>query len=285
MSDPEDQCARAGDASLYVFGELYGRQKESFARHLRRCEECAEEVGLLRNVADSTPLLGTAYLPPEEEEDPGRRAPTPTLTVAAANARAARLAAEEAGLPWPPPKPPGSHKPSGRPILRTIPGGGGGAGGAGSRPQLPSLRARRRLLKTPLPKSAMVGLLALAVLAIATVALSSRAASVRFFRIQAGWSKGGAALQLVGNQLELLVKGMPEPASGTGYEVWIGDGAHKQLIPTTAWIHLNGLGEAGVKVFGNYHDWKSIAVFVEPLTGRETTHSGAVVVGDLRSLS
>ena len=65
MSDPEDQCARAGDASLYVFGELYGRQKESFARHLRRCEECAEEVGLLRNVADSTPLLGTAYLPPE----------------------------------------------------------------------------------------------------------------------------------------------------------------------------------------------------------------------------
>jgi hypothetical protein len=283
MSDPEDQCARAGDASLYVFGELYGRQKESFARHLRRCEECAEEVGLLQHVADSTPLLGTAYLPPEEEEDPGRRAPTPTLTVAAANARAARLAAERAGLPWPPPQPSGPRQPSARPILRTIPGGG--AGGAGARPQLPSFRVRRRLLKTPMPKSAMIGLLALVVLAIATVALSSRAASVRFFRIQAGWSKGGAALQLVGNQLELLVKGMPEPASGTGYEVWVGDGAHKQLIPTTAWIRLNGLDQAGVKVPGNYHDWKSIAVYVEPLTGRQTTHSGAVVVGDLSSLN
>src|ERR1700735_1702340 len=174
MSIPEAQCARAGDASLYVLGELYGRQKESFARHLRRCEECAEEVGLLQHVAGSTPLLGTAYLPPEEEEDPGRRAPTPTLAVAAANARAARLAAARGRLTWPPPKPVGSDKSSGGPILRTIPGGGGaaggsgGAGGARALTQLPSFRVRRRLLKTPVSKSAMVALMALAVLAIAT---------------------------------------------------------------------------------------------------------------------
>jgi hypothetical protein len=275
MSVPEAQCARAGDASLYVLGELYGRQKESFARHLRRCEECAEEVDLLRQVAGSTPLLGTAYMPPEEEEDPGRRAPTPSLTVAAANARAARLAAERAGSPWPPPQP------TGRPVLRTI---SGGAGRGGPRSPKPTFKVRRRLLKTPFPKPAMIGLLALGVLAIATLALSSRAASVRYFRIQAGWSKGGAAIQLVGNQLELLVKGMPVPASGTGYQVWVAGGARKQLVSTTSWIRLNSLDEAGVKVPGNYHDWTAIAVYVEPLTGRQTAHRGAVVVGDLSDL-
>ena len=81
----------------------------------------------------------------------------------------------------------------------------------------------RRLLKTPMPKPALIGLLALAVLAIATVALSSRAASIRYFRIQAGWSGGGAALQLQGNKLQLLVEGMPKPARGSGYEVWVVD--------------------------------------------------------------
>jgi hypothetical protein len=277
MSIQQDHCARAGDASLYVLGELSGRQQESFERHLRRCEECAEEVDLLRQVAGSTPLLGTAYLPPEEEDDPGRRAPTPTLDVAAANARAARLAAEKAAAAG---TAPAAMRPPARPALRTI------QGGAGAPPRKPSILAGRRLLKTPMPRSALISFMALGVLAVATVAMTSSAASVRFYRIQSGWSAGGgAALKLVGNRLELLVEHMPGPASGTGYQVWVVDRATRKPAPTSAWVHPNRLDQAGVNVPGNYHDWAAIAVYVEPLTGSDTTHSGAVVVGDLRSLS
>lgn len=272
----EDQCARAGDASLYVLGELYGRQRESFVRHMRHCEECAEEVSLLEQ-ASATPLLGAAHLPPEEEDDPGRRGPTPSLNVAAANARAARLAAEKAAAegrrraPIDPPP---------RPVLRTI------EGGAGAPP--PSRFAPfkgRRLLKTPMPRSAMISFVALGILAIATVAMTSRIANVKYYRIQAGWSKGGAALKLSGNQLELLVEDMPRPAQGTGYEVWVRNRGSSRLTPTGAWLHLNPLHQAGVEVPGDYHNWAVIAVYVEPLTGDRTTHSGAVAVGDLRSLS
>jgi hypothetical protein len=279
MPVQEDQCARAGDASLYVFGELVGRRQESFERHMRHCEECSDEVSLLRQMADAEPLLGTAHLPPEEEDDPGRRASTPTLAVAAANARAARLAAEKAEAKaiangeTPPPR---QHA---RPALRTIPGG------AGAQPRSKGgLLGGRRLLKTPVPRSVMVSFLALGVLAVATIAMSSRAASLRYFRIQAGWAKGGAAVKLIGNQLEMLVEDMPKPAAGYGYQVWVAESATKKLTPTTAWLHLNSLRQAGVNVPGNYHDWDAVAIYTEPLTGKDTAGRAAVSVGDLRGL-
>jgi anti-sigma factor RsiW len=275
MSVQEDHCPRAGDASRYVRGELPGRRGERFLRHIRGCEECAEELGLLERLSTGTPLLGTAHLPPEEDEDPGRRAPTPTLSLAAANARAARLAAEKAaaeGKRRPPMEPPT------RPVLRRIEGGAA----TPNRAKLPL--GGRRLLKTPMPRSAMVSFIALGVLAVATVAMTSQAASVHFFRIRASWPRGGAALKLVGNQLELLVEGMPSPPRGVGYQVWVANRATRRLAPTSAWVHLNRLSQAGVDVPGNYHDWAAIAVYMEPLTGRETPQRGAVVVGDLRGL-
>jgi hypothetical protein len=277
MSIREEQCARAGDASLYVLGELVGRRRESFERHARHCEECADEVVLLRQIEGAEPLLGAAYLPPEEEDDPGRQAPTPTLTVAAANARAARLAAEKAAAIA---VANGEAPPNPRPLLRTIPGG------AGAPPPRTwnGLLGGRRLLKTPMPRSAMISLLALGVLAIATVAMTSRAASLRYFRIQAGWSKGGAAVKLIGNQLEVLVEDMPSPAPGMGYQVWVVESGSKKQIPTTAWIHLNQLHQAGVNVPGNFHNWAAVAIYTEPLTGRDTAHRAAVAVGDLRGV-
>ncbi|HEX3615424.1 MAG TPA: zf-HC2 domain-containing protein [Solirubrobacteraceae bacterium] len=277
MSIREDVCARAGDASLYVLGELAGRRKESFERHARHCEECADEVVMLRQIESAEPLLGAAYLPPEEEDDPGRKAPTPTLSVAAANARAARLAAERAAAIA---EANGEAPPNPRPALRTIPGGAG----APPRNTWNGLMGGRRLLKTPMPRSAMISFLALGVLAIATVAMTSRAASLRYFRIQAGWAKGGAAVKLIGNQLELLVEDMPRPAAGTGYQVWVVESASKKQVPTTAWIHLNPLRQAGVNVPGNFHNWDAVAIYSEPLTGRDTVGRAAVAVGDLRGV-
>ena len=248
---------------MYVLGELSGRQHESFERHLRRCAECAEEVDLLQQAADAVPLLSSRQLPPLEEE-PQFEA-RPMLAVAAAGSRVLKGA---------------GHHPTqapGRPVLRPIQGGAaakapGGFGGG------------RRLLKTPIPKPALIGLVALAILAIVTVALSSQAANAHYVRIQAGWSRGGAALKLQGNQLELLVDAMPKPAHGEGYEVWVVDRLDKQLKATGRWLHPNRLGQAGVTVPGNYHGWAAVAVYVEPLKGRHTTRSGAVVVGDLRNV-
>ncbi len=265
MTGLDDQCARTRDASLYVLGELEGRMHQSFARHLRRCEECAEEVELLQQAADAVPLLASRQGPPLDEEPHFEQRP-PSLSAAASASRAAVIASR-----------PPSQQPVSRPALRPIDGGAMAGTPAGS-------GSGRRLLKNPMPKPALIGLLALAVLAIATVALSSRAASTRYVRIQAGWSRGGAALKLQGNQLELLVEGMPKPVHGQGYEVWVVDRAGKQLRPTGRWLHLNVAGEDGVTLIGNYHDWLAVAVYVEPLHGSDNTHSGAVVVGDLRNV-
>jgi hypothetical protein len=282
MTGSDEQCSRTPDASLYVLGELRGRQQESFARHLRRCEECADEVDLLQQVADAMPLLSSQQVSAPEEE-PRTQQRVPTLAVAASNARVAasnaRAAASNA-------KAAASNTRAVaragrtelravavRPVLRPIVGGGGAAPARSG--------GRRRLLKTPIPKPALIGLVAVAVLAIATVALSQRAASTRYVRIQAGWPQGGAALKLQGNDLQLLVEGMPKPATGAGYQVWVLDKLDQKFTPTRAWLHLNRAGEAGVAVPGDYHNWLAVMVYTEPLHGRDTTASGASVVGDL----
>jgi hypothetical protein len=270
MTGSQEQCSRTPDASLYVLGELRGRQQESFARHLRHCEECADEVELLQQAADAVPLLSSRQAPAPAEEPRFEQRP-PSLAVAASNARAASSARAAATAIRPQ-----SQTATVRPALRPIEGGVGAVPvRAGS---------RRRLLKNPVPKPALIGLVALAVLAIATVALSQRAASAHYFRIQAGWSGGGAGIKVEGNQLELLVAGMPKPASGTGYQVWVVNRGNQQLTPTRKWLHLNKAGEAGVTVPGDYHNWLAVAVYTEPLHGLHTTNSGAAVVGDLRRL-
>ncbi len=76
---------------------------------------------------------------------------------------------------------------------------------------------------------------------------------------------------------------MPRPPAGRRYQVWTVESLTDQLAPTGSWLYLNSRGEAGVNVAGDYHDWDAIAVYVEPLHGRDGTKSGAVVVGDLRN--
>ena len=271
MSIRQDHCSRTGEAPLYVLGELQGAELDAFARHLQRCEECAEEVGLLQQAADAVPYLGSpSILLEEEKEPPAQRVTTPTLAFAAATAREARIAAQS-DAEWQPPAQ------TGRPVLRTIQGGA-------SRTREQSGAPKRRLLKTPVPRSGLAAFLALAVLAIVTVALSGEGASLRYYRISAGWLHGGAALKLEGNQLQLLVDTMPKPPKGEGYQVWVMNRSDKTLTPTSSWIRLNLLGQAGVNVSGDYHQWAAIAVYTEPLTGPYTTRSGAAVVGDLRRL-
>jgi hypothetical protein len=147
----------------------------------------------------------------------------------------------------------------------------------------PHVQTRRRLLRQPVPKPAVIAFALLAVIGAFTIALSNRSASIRYLHVRAGWSTGGgAAIKLEGDQAEVLVDGMPLPASGTGYQVWVVSRATKRLTPTDAWLHPDRKGEAGAEVPGDYHDLDAIAVYVEPLKGAHTTRSGAVVVADLR---
>lgn len=281
MTGPQDHCARTGDAGLYVLDELDGRRQESFARHLRRCAACAEEVELLQQAAEAVPLLAARHVPvPDEAPQPQR---VPSLAVAVANARPAQAGAS-AGDAAADQAQAGSSRPREqervvvKPKLRPIQGGA-----AADRVKVAPRSGGRRVLRTPMPTSAIVGFLALAIIAVATVALTHRAATTHYVRIPAGWSRGGAALKLEGNELELLVEGMPKLAHGHGYEIWLVDRSTKKLEPTNSWLHLNRVGEDGVSVPGDYHDWEAIAVYVEPLHGRHTTRSGAVIVGDLRN--
>jgi hypothetical protein len=268
MTARESRCDRTRDAALYVLGELGGRQLEVFTRHLRACGECADEVELLQSASDAIPLLAARHVP-DLVEEPDRRAPT---LAAVAQEQAVAALQEPDSRPD-------------RPVLHAIRGGAsGGQFGAGARNSQPGQRSggRVRLLKSPMPKPAVLGILLLAVIGAITVAMSHQAATLRYVRIKAGWSDGGAAVKLQGNKLELLVEGMPQPAMGNGYQVWVLDSGAKRLTPTRSWLHLNGAGEAGVNVPGDYHDWAAVAVYVEPIKGRQTTKSGAVIVGDLR---
>ena len=56
-------------------------------------------------------------------------------------------------------------------------------------------RSRRRIMKAPMPKPAIAGFLGVAVVAFLTLQLSHRAATVRYERVRAGWSTGGAAIK------------------------------------------------------------------------------------------
>lgn len=265
MTGRESVCDRTRDAALYVLGELHGSQLEAFTVHARACDTCAEEIEVLQAAADAMPLLAARHIPTEvlEAREPERRAPALVAAMAQAEASAER---EQA------------HSQSRRPNLKAILGGA-----TATEPPTPTRPSRLRVLRTPMPKPAALGILLLGIIAAVTIALSHQAASIHYLRVKAGWTDGGAALKLEGNQLELLVEGMPQPATGNGYEVWVLDNGSKELRPTSVWVNLNGAGEAGVKVPGNYHDWEALAVYVEPLTGLHTTKSGAVVVADLRN--
>jgi hypothetical protein len=148
-----------------------------------------------------------------------------------------------------------------------------------------SAAPRRRLFHRPVPGPAIVGFLAVAIVGIVTVALSHRAASIRYERAEAGWTAGGAAIKLEGNQLELLVVGMPRPPRGKAYQVWVMERGTRKLVPTSAMLSPGRAGDAGVDVPGDYHDWYAVAVYVETLHHTASTRSGAVVVADLRNVS
>lgn len=282
METSPASCGHTSDAGLYVLGELRGYELDAFARHLQLCDECAAEVDLLEEAGDAVPLLNARHVPLDQPEQRiERHAPL----LAAAAAKAKKEAEQQARAE--------QQAEVQKPVLRAITGGAATSAETIRAALAPASYqagkpSRRSLRKQPVPKPALIGVVLVAVIGAATIAISNRSASIRYIHrgVRAGWTTGGgAAIKVEGNQAEVLVDGMPQPAAGTRYQVWVVDKTTRKPAPTNAWLQPDVNGEAGANVPGDYHDMATIAVYVEPKGGPYTTRSGAVVVADMRHQS
>ncbi|MGC9220676.1 MAG: zf-HC2 domain-containing protein [Solirubrobacteraceae bacterium] len=319
MAKAKRVCPRLERAAAYVLGDLDARTALAYERHLGVCADCREEVDLLLSAAAAVSIPASNPGAADPVASAGALNRPPSLAAAVhAQAIAAGIKSATVKLPagpCPPVRPvvkvsseagPQSNPNAG---LRPNPArqrsdpaqlrgqayaqrleaaalrqGFNAADASALRhgALAPTRRNRLRLLRRPMPAPAIIGFLAVGVVAAVTIVLSLGAANIRFERAQAGWSPGGAAIKLEGNQLELLVERMPAPPKGTVYQVWVQSRNTGTLQPTAVDLRPDRAGSGGVIVPGNYHDWLAVAVYVEEAGHTDTTAGGAVVVADLR---
>jgi hypothetical protein len=87
---------------------------------------------------------------------------------------------------------------------------------------------------------------------------------------------GHASLRLLDSRAELVVSGMPQPALGKIYEVWLSRGSGSPQ-PTDALFNVTGSGSGSVNVPGNLHGVKEVMVTAEPLGGSSRPTSSPVL--------
>jgi len=87
---------------------------------------------------------------------------------------------------------------------------------------------------------------------------------------------GHASLRQVDSRAELVVSGMPQPALGKIYEVWLSHGSGSPQ-PTDALFNVTGTGSGSVNVPGNLHGVKEVMVTSEPLDGSSRPTSSPVL--------
>jgi anti-sigma-K factor RskA len=142
------------------------------------------------------------------------------------------------------------------------------------------VRARSRWRWRVLPALAATGALAAGVL-IGALAFNTHS-SQRTQVIQAQvFAPAGhdatAALRKVGSHVQLQVTGMPAPALGRIYEVWLKDGSQPPT-PTDALFSVTGQGNGTVGVPGDLRGVSKVMVTEEPAGGSlEPTHSPVIV--------
>jgi hypothetical protein len=249
----EVTCDCLDNATDYVLGRLSPHERAKFIRHADYCEVCAEELELLNRAADaSTLVISRALLPPVT--DPADLPTTPESR-SRTDLELETLAAR--GFPTPSEKNADAKRKSAR-----------------TRKSLFQWGANGKRLAQPIPKPALAGLAGLLIVAVMTVMLSHKAASTSYVRGSTSWTTSGVAIQLNGNQGELLVANMPSPPAGEAYGVWILLKHHTTLTSTNLRLDLNKSGEAGVTLPGNIHDDAAIGVYPVRLA---TAHSTASV--------
>jgi len=233
-----------------VLGDLPSHQLHEFARHLKTCELCAQEVELLESAADAVPLLSSRPLLRNE----------PRLVTE-------RSGTAVGGSSEPPPV---------RPRLAALDDG-------------PSARPRRKGPFGPDAfKAKLIVFVALAVIGVVLIVMSRRSLSTgpsQYVTAKIGWSGGEALVKIQGKQAQLLVDGMPAAARSKTYAVWLVAKGARTPAPTGVDLESFGGGKYAAQIPGDIDNDAAVAVYVEPRTGRQTTASGAVIVADLRSVT
>jgi anti-sigma-K factor RskA len=140
--------------------------------------------------------------------------------------------------------------------------------------------ARSRWRWRVLPALAVTGALAAGVLIGALAINTGPGQRTRVIQAQVLAPAGHdatAALRKVGSRVELQVTGMPAPALGRIYEVWLKDGS-KAPEPTDALFSVTGQGNGTVGVPGDLKGVSKVLVTEEPAGGSlEPTHSPVIV--------
>jgi hypothetical protein len=130
------------------------------------------------------------------------------------------------------------------------------------------VRGRTARRRTPwLSFAGAAGALALAVAATLLISSSGKVARHETVTSAAVSIPGAhASLHEIDDRGELVVSGMPQPALGKIYEVWLRRGP-KTLAPTDALFSVSSRGGASVAVPGNLHGVDEVLVTSEPLGG------------------
>jgi hypothetical protein len=152
---------------------------------------------------------------------------------------------------------------------------------AGVRAQSSAPARRRRRLRLPGPALALSVAAAFAcTLTAGTLAVTTGGPSVRTLTAAVVGVPGDAQLRLAGPHGELVFHGLPQPAKGRIYEVWL-QRAHGAPQPTNALFGVTASGDGAVDVPGDLSGVRRLLVTSEPAGGSVVPTSNPVIVATL----
>jgi hypothetical protein len=234
-------CPRIDDAASYVLRAMPDGEWETYREHLTRCAACAEKVAELQFVGDAL-LSGVPQLTAP--------APVRDRVMAAVRAESELLLAA-----------------------------GHGADRAAPAPARPRRRFRPLALR-PLQAAALASV-ALALGLGGGALLSSGGNGARTVAAKVAAPGATASVRLSSDGAKLVVAGMPAPADGRVYQVWLDRGGARTPQPTDALFSVSRAGHASVDVPGDLDGVKAVLVTDEPLGGSRTPTRAPVISATL----
>jgi anti-sigma-K factor RskA len=148
-------------------------------------------------------------------------------------------------------------------------------------PQVAPRRIRRPLL---IPRRTLAGLGAAAAVAVAVVVGvaigSSGGGSARVIQAQVMGASGSAQLRIAHGRGELVLRGLPAPAAGRIYEVWLERG-QSAPAPTNTLFSVSSAGAGDVGVAASLNGVSEVLVTSEPAGGSRVPTMPPVIVARL----
>jgi hypothetical protein len=225
-------------AAPYVLGALTEPEYEAFRRHLDSCAVCREEVAALQVVASALPAAAPQLSAPPELKRRLMASVREDLEREGADMR--------------------------QPARRSVFAPGAPSAGAPARARLARARPRWRALLAP--TGALVAVAA-AVLAIVVLSSGGGAGGARVIRAEVTLPRASASLRVSAGHGQLNIAGMPQPARGRVYELWLKRSVSGKAIPTDALFTVAADGAASVGVPGGVSGVSEVMVTSEPLGG------------------